>query len=86
MTLSRSELRRRAEQGVLLMAAGGVTTEEAIGIFSAALERLRAETIEECARVVDGLRNHAHTKGSTCELDHAILAIRRLASGEGEKP
>ena len=72
MADSRNELRRMAT--VLWDEAR--QAEDPYAVITAALERVRAETVEDCAKI-----------GEKFEIkDEVSGAIRRLASGEGEKP
>lgn len=56
--MTTSQAKERAEQVILLVCAGEVTTEEAISIFASALEQYATERadekLEEAAKIADG--------------------------------
>ena len=92
MTLSRNELRRRAETIVSEhWAFGGKTAggETLISAITAAL----SQVVEDCARVADEYTSESFAHMSSqkdkliavSHIQGISTAIRRLASGEGEK-
>ena len=90
MTAQRSELRCRAEEMVIAYGKflRGFKTgqpspnEQLTTVISTALERV----VEDCARVAEEYDpKFGYSLGCDCS-NEVPKAIRRLASGEGEKP